>query len=91
MTGAGSSGSSASTSLRRVMLGGDLEELFGGDFDLDGPSFLRKLSKTQDERLRIRMTRQTDDIHVIVKVHMSENFGMRIFVKRGLAALKFLA
>jgi hypothetical protein len=34
-------GYSASSSLdRRVMLGGDLEELSGGDFDVEGSCFL---------------------------------------------------
>jgi hypothetical protein len=35
-----SSGSSASSSDRRVVFGGDLEGLFEGDFDLEGPGFL---------------------------------------------------
>lgn len=44
-----SSGSSVSSSSDRwIILGGDLEGLFGGGFDLEDPSFLRNRSQSAE-------------------------------------------
>jgi hypothetical protein len=61
----GSSEFSASSSDRWVMLGGDLEELFGGDFDLVG-------WKISDEQVHVQMMSQAEGMRFIIKVNMSK-------------------